>query len=175
MPTTTYQDNIAADNVTITASGLASLATSSTRLAGFSLALVDNRTNLDLDNLFSLLTTVGSAPTQNTQIDVWAILARSTVSGTLAWPDTFDGTAKAVTATSLGCLQSYGIPLKSFLVDATTSNRAYELVELSIASFNGGELPCAWQPFIAHNTGVNFNATGGNFTASYLRKRKTSS
>lgn len=170
---TTYQDNIAADSVTITATGLASLATSSTRLTGFSLAAVDNRTFLDLTHQVSLLITLGTSPAVG-QADAWIIPARSTVSGTLAWPDTFDGTAKAVTVTSLGALLGYGIPLKSWQTEAV-SNRPYELVAMDIAAFNGGDMPCAWQIFVAQSTTVNFNATGGNFTASYLRKRKTSS
>ena len=168
---TTFQQNLPADSVTITATGLASLATSSTRIAGYALAAVSNRTNLDITHLLSGIITVGTTPTTNTQIDVWMIPAHSYTSGTPVWPDVFTGSAGAASVTSLGILQSCGVPLKSMLVDSATSNRGYPFTQIDLAAANGGALPFDYQIFVAHNTAVNFNSTGGNFTMTYTRVR----
>lgn len=173
MAVTTYQENLPADSVAITATGLASLATSSTRLVGYALGSVSNRTNLDITHLISIALTVGTTPTINTFIDVWLIPARSYTSGTPAWPSVFDGSAGAETLPSAGVLQGLGIPLKTFWVDSTTSDRVYEATALDVAAFCGGTMPFDYQLFIAHNTGVNFNSTGSNFTVTYTRKRFT--
>lgn len=173
MPVTTYQENLPADSVTVTATGLASLASSSTRLAGYELDAVSNRTNLDITHLWSFKLRVGTSPTANTLIDIWLIPAASYASGTPTWWDVFDGTASAETATSAGILQAGGILMKSILVDSTTSARDYYANELDIAAFNGGTLPWDYTIFIAHNTGVNFDSTGSNFTITYTRKRFT--
>lgn len=158
-----------ADSVTITATGLASLGSSSTFVAGYELDAVSNRTNLDVTHLLSAKFTVGTTPTVNTQIQVWMIPASSYASGTPAWPDVFDGTASAETATSAGILAGLGVLLKSILVDATTSDRAYYISEVDLAAANGGTLPFDYSIFVTHNTGVNFNSTGGNFTMTYTR------
>lgn len=168
---TTFQTNLPADSVTITATGLASLASSSTLVAGYELDAVSNRTNLDITHLLSAKFKVGTSPTSGTYIQVWMIPASSYASGTPSWPDVFDGTASAETATSAGILAACGVLLKSILVDSTTSDRDYYISEIDLAAKNGGVLPFDYVIFITHNTGVNFNSTGSNFTMTYTRVR----
>lgn len=174
---TTQQQNFPADSVTLTATGLASLGTSSTFVAGYALDAVSNRSNLDLDHQLSALITVGTTPTINTQIQLWILAARSFASGTPAYPAPFSssytGSAGAFTANSAGVLQSVGKLLWTGNVDSTTSNRVYELTCGSIASLFGF-MPSDWFAFVTHNTGVALNATGGNFTVTYTRVRATS-
>lgn len=168
---TTFQQNLPADSVAITATGLASLATSSTRLAGYELDAVSNRSNLDLTHLLSGKIRVGTTPTANKQIDIWMIPASSYASGTPSWPDVFDGTASTETATSAGVLAGCGVLLKSLLVDSNTTDRDYYFSEIDLAAANGGTLPFDYVIFIAHDTGVNLNSTGSNFTLTYTRVR----
>ena len=168
---TTFQTNLPADSVTITATGLASLATSSSFTAGYELDAVSNRTNLDITHLLSGTITVGTTPTVNSQIQIWMIPASSYASATPAWPDVFDGTASAETVTSAGILAACGVLLKTVLVDSNTSNRPYYFTEIDLAAANGGVLPFDYVIFVTHNTGVNLNATGSNFTMTYTRVR----
>ncbi len=141
---------------TITCS-LASLATSSTFVAGRSSAEIDNTTDLDLDKLLTGTIMVGTTPTINTKIEVWVIPKRSDST----YHDTFDGTDKAVTVTSRSQLLSYGTLISSMDVPATTSNISYDY-DRWLGDAVGGPLPAKFQLFITHNTGVNLNATGGN-------------
>jgi len=136
---------------------LASLATSSTLVAGRSSTEIDNTTNLHIDKLISGKVTVGTTPTVNTLIEVWLIPKREDSS----YHDTFDGTDKAVTVTSRSHLLAYGTLLATMAVPATTSNVAYEFSR-SASAATGMALPAKFQIFVVHNTGVNLNSTGGN-------------
>lgn len=158
-----------ADTTALTATGLASLGSSSSFTAGYQLDPVSNRTNLDVTHLLSGNCTVGTTPTVNTQIQIWMIPASRYASGTPVWPDNFTAAAGAVTVTSAGILAGLGVLLKSILVDATTSNRNYFFSEIDLAAANGGTMPFDYAIFVTHNTGVAFNATGGNFRVDYTR------
>jgi hypothetical protein len=145
----------AASNLTIT---LASLATSSTWLAGQESTAVDNTTNKYLDYLLSGKITVGTTPTSGTEIRVYvvALLDDST------YPDVFDGTDSAETVTSAGVGSAF-LRLAAVLpVGATTSNVAYYFGPVSVAALFGGACPKKFVVFVTHNTGVNLNSTGGN-------------
>ena len=170
MPTT-FQQNLPADSVALTASGLASLASSSNRTAGYQLDAVSNRVTLDITHLLSGKIRVGTTPVTGTLIDVWLIPALSYAAGTPVWPDVFGATAGAKTATSFGILAGCGVLLKSLLVDSATSARDYPFTELDLAAFNGGTLPFDYVIFLAHNTGVSLDATGTNFVVTYTRVR----
>lgn len=161
-PATTADTSV----VTIT---LASLATSSTLLAGRESTSIVNTTNLDLDHLLGGVITVGTTPTINTTIEVWCIAAREAASGTYTWPDVFDGTDSAETITSAGIKQGICRLIASIAVDATTSDRPYDFAPTSIAALFGGWLPPSYVIFVTHNTGVNLNATGGNHEVHYHR------
>lgn len=140
--------------ITIT---LASLATSSTLVAGRSSAETDNSSNLHLDKLTSGKITVGTTPTANTVIEIWLIPKREDGS----YHDTFDGTDKAVTVTSRSHLLGYGTLLAILAVPAATSNVGYEFSKSAAAAL-GTNCPIKFQIFVVHNTAVNLNSTGGN-------------
>jgi hypothetical protein len=137
---------------------LASLATSSTRTAGAESDAIDNGTNLYDDILIGGKITPGTSPTANKQIDVW-IVAQIEDGG--LWPDVMDGTGSAETWTSENVRNAGGKLLKSIVVDAT-SDRTYYFSNESVAGLFGGVLPKKFVVFVAHDTGVNLNATGSN-------------
>jgi hypothetical protein len=141
---------------------LASLASSSTWLAGAESAEVDNTTNKYLDYLVGGRVTVGTTPTISTEIRVYvaAILNDS------LYPDVLDGTASAETITSAGVGSGFLRLGALMLVDATTSDRSYPFGPFSVAQLFGGSLPKKFIIFVTHNTGVNLNSTGGNHVVS---------
>lgn len=144
--------------------GVASLATSSTFVAGRESDVVDNTTNKYVDALLSGKVTVGTSPTTATQILVYvfALLNDTT------YPDVMDGTDSAETLTSVGVGQGF-LKLAAVLnVDSTTSDRAYYFGPTSVATLFGGILPKKWGVFVTHNTGVNLNSTAGNHEFDYV-------
>jgi len=136
---------------------LASLASSSTLVAGRSSAEIDNSTNKYLDDWIGGKITGGTTPTANTAIEVWVIPKKSDS----AYHDTFDGTDKAVTVTTREMLRAYGKLLAVIEVIATTSNVGYEF-SASVADAVRTLLPAKYQLFVVHNCGAALNATGGN-------------
>jgi len=146
---------------------LASLATSSTWLAGQESTAVEN-SNDDLDHLVSGVIMVGTTPTINTVIEVWAYSYRTISAGTPTYPDVLDGTDSAETLTNAGVKGGALRLVASLAVTATTSNVGYEFAPTSIASLFGA-MPQFWGIFVTHNTGVNLNATGGNHIIHYDR------
>lgn len=137
---------------------LASLATSSTWLAGAESDAVDNTTNKHLDYLLAGKITVGTTPTASTEIRVYVVALEEDAT----WPDVFDGTGSAETVTSAGVGSGFLKLAAVMLVDATTSDRAYWFGPVSVASLFGGVMPKKFVVFVTHNSGVNLNATGGN-------------
>lgn len=147
--------------------GLASLASSTTLVAGRESTAVDNTTTLDLDHLVSGMITTGTTPTVSTTIEVWAYASFRTAAGVPAYPDVLDGTDSAETITSANVKSSMLRLVASFMVDAT-SDRAYYFAPVSIASLFGA-MPKFWGLFVAHNTVAALNATGGNHVIEYER------
>jgi hypothetical protein len=138
---------------------VASLASSSTWLAGYQSDVVDNTTNKYLDYTIEGKYTVGTSPTASTEIRIYIV---ASFDGS-TWPDTITGAgAAAKTITSAGVATGFIVLAKRILVDATTSNRAYPFSIGSVASFFGGVCPPKFVLFTAHNTGVNLNSTSGN-------------
>lgn len=137
---------------------LASLATSSDWTAGRESTAVDNTSNKYLDYLLAGKVTVGTTPTISTEIRAYvvALMEDST------YPDVFDGTDSAETATSAGVRDGFAKLAAVMRVDSTTSDRAYFFGPVSVASLFGGACPKKFVVFITHNSGVNLNSTGGN-------------
>jgi hypothetical protein len=147
---------------------LASLATSSTWVAGRESTAFDNTTNEDLDHLVSGQIMVGTTPTINTVIEVWAYSYLTIASGTPTYPDVFDGTDSDETVTNTGVKAGCLRLVASLAVPATTSNVAYSFAPTSIANLFG-QMPQFWGIFVTHNTGVNLNSTAGNHFIHYNR------
>ena len=147
---------------------IASLATSSTLVAGRESASLDNTTNDDFDHLISGQITTGTSPTAGGIIEVWAV-ARLDDS---VWPDVFDGTESAETVTSHDILAGQARLVYAIAVSAT-SNVAYTFSNVSVRSLFG-EMPGVYDLFLVHSTGVNLNSTGGNHFLTYKRVASTS-
>ncbi len=137
---------------------LASLATSSTWVAGAESNEVDNTTNKYLDYLLAGKVRVGTTPTSGTEIRVYVV----GILDDTTWPDVFDGTGSAETATSVGVRDGFAKLAAVMRCDATTSARDYPFGPVSVAQLFGGSVPKKFVVFITHNTGVNLNSTGGN-------------
>ena len=135
-----------------------SLASSTSRTAGVESAAIDETTDLNVDELVGGFVTTGTSPTVNRQIDIWVYAA---FNDTPAYPDVIDGTKSAETITSENVRNSAMRLAASILVD-NTSDRSYYVAPFSVAALFGGVLPAQWGLFLAHDTGVNLNATGTN-------------
>ena len=138
---------------------LASLATSSTLLAGRESTGLSNASNLYLDELVSGFITTGTSPTNAKSIEVHAIGA---MNDTPDYPDVFDGTDSVETFTSddikLSVTPQAIIPMPT----DNTSSRTYPFVPTGIRRLFGDALPVAHVLFVTHDTGVNLHATAGN-------------
>jgi hypothetical protein len=145
---------------------LASLATSSTLVAGRESDAVSNASNKYLDYLIAGKVRVGTTPTASTLIQAWVYAA---LNDTPTYPDVFDGTDSAETVTSAGIRDSALkiAPQAVMLVDATTSDRDYFCAPFSLAQLHGFQVPTHHGLFVTHSTAVNLNATGGNHVLNY--------
>lgn len=153
---------IALGTSTALTNAIESLASSSTWVAGYESATIDNSTNLYLDYTIEGKVTVGTTPTINTEIRIYVV---ASFDGT-NWPDVFDGTTSAETVTSEGVRDGFAKLGAVMRVDATTSNREYPF-SFTIASLYGGVCPAKFVLFTTHNTAVSLNSTGGNQVFRY--------
>lgn len=159
MPQPTYG---ARQTLTIT---LASLASSADWTAGRESNEVDNSTTLWNDVLLQGFVTVGTTPTVNTSIGIW-VWGSDQAAGT-ANLDAIDGVDSAETITSTAVRDGLLRLVARLDVNATTSDRRYLLGATSLAQLFGGNMPRHWGLFVAHNTGVALNSTGGNHEFSW--------
>lgn len=143
-------------SVSLVSSGLNSLAASSSRLGGYETNAVDvgaMSNGPPTDILLSARFTAAGSNTQVGYIDVWVIPC---LNDTPTWPDVFDGTASAETATSANVLYNCGVLAASLVADNSAS-RVYEMAAVSVASLFGGVLPDQFVVFIAHNIQTSTN------------------
>lgn len=136
---------------------LASLATSSTWTAGRESTAVQTTGTVE-DYLISGKITTGTSPTVSTVINVYVYAA---LNDTPTYPDVHDGTDSDETVTSENVRNTAIRQACSIVVD-NTSDRTYPIAPFSLAALFQGVLPTHWGIFVAHNTGVNLNATGSN-------------
>lgn len=144
---------------------LASLATSSTFVAGRESNQIDNSSNKFDDAILQGKIRVGTTPTANTQILIYVWGSDTDITSSNL--DVLDGTDSAETITSAGVRNGLLKLAGSLDVDANTTDRDYWLGALSVAALFGGIMPKFWGLFVTHNTGVNFNSTGGNHVFQY--------
>lgn len=143
---------------------LASLATSSTLVAGRESNALDNTSNKYGDVMVSGKITTGTSPTANTTIEVHAVAVLENSGPT--WPDVFDGTDSAETITSLNVKANIVTPIASIVVP-NTSNIAYPFQPVGIRKFFGDAPPPQHVIFVTHNCVAALNATGGNHAIYY--------
>jgi hypothetical protein len=142
---------------------LASLASSSTLLAGLESTAISNAANLYMDVLLGGYITVGTTPTINTRIEVWVHAA---INDTPDYVDVLDGTTGAETITTVD-IKTQSMKLAALLfVPATTSDVKMHFAPVSLASLFG-LMPTHWGVFVTHNCGAALNATAGNHKISH--------
>lgn len=145
---------VASSNMTIT---LASLASSSTLLAGRESTEVDNSTNKYLDYLLSGQIMTGTTSTVGLiEVWVWGL-----IKDTPTRPLNFTGSDAALTLGSAE-VKAAGLRLAASIANNTTSNIGYAFPPISIASLFGGLMPNRFGLFVTHSTVAVLNATGGN-------------
>ena len=163
--TTTYSSTTDTTAITCT---LASLATSATLVAGRESTVVDNTSNLYLDAQVFGQITVGTTPTVDKSIQIWAYtpikIATSTKTYPLATTTALTGVDAAATFEAKQLNQLHLLEQISVIA---TSDRAYSFFIGSLASAFGGVLPSWWGIFVTHDTAVNLNATAGNHWIHY--------
>ena len=140
----------------LTVTALASLASDTNLLAGWSSAVIDNTSNLSVDEQIAGTILTGTSPTVSTSI---LIYAWSILDDTPTYPDTIDGTQGAKTLTSANVLNSGAFKLLGVITIDATTNRSYPFA-FNIAQAFGGTMPKKWGAFIVHNTGVALKSSG---------------
>lgn len=143
--------------VTIT---LASLASSSTWVAGRESASVDNSSNKYLDYNVTGKITTGTTPTVG-EIRLYAI---KPINDTPTWPDVFDGTDSAETVTNTAILDK--LPLLWSGSNSTSSNITYPIISALTLAQLWGYAPSLFGFFVSHSTVAALNSTGSNHELS---------
>ncbi|HOU24547.1 MAG TPA: hypothetical protein PLN42_09895 [Anaerolineae bacterium] len=170
--TTTY-DSVANSNaLTIT---LASLATSASFLAGRNSTIVDNTSAQYLDFLVSGQITVGTTPTVDKQIALFVYAPLKIASSVFSYPiATTTALTESDAAATFEAYQLAQLKPAAVANVIATSDRAYSFAPFSIAALFGGVCPPKFGIFVAHNTGVNLNATAGNHWLHWTGIKRTS-
>jgi len=148
---------VASSAVTIS---LGSLGSSSNFTAGQESTLIDNSSNKYDDYLLAGTIKAGTTPTTG-EIRVYVVGMRDDS----VWPDGFDGSDSAETATSVEILNSICKPAAIIGVD-TTTGRVYPFGPVSVASLFGGVVPRKFVVFVSHNTVNALDSTNGNHVVS---------
>lgn len=141
---------------------LASLATSSTFLAGREGTSVSNGSNKYLDYEVSGFITTGTTPTVDKEIRLYGV---KPTNDTPTWPDVFDGTDSAETVTNAQILDR--LPILWSGSNSATSNITYPIVNALTLAQAWGLVPDNFTVFVSHSTAVNLHATAGNHEISY--------
>lgn len=135
-------------------------ASSSTFVAGWESAEVNNTSDLYDDVHIEGFVTVGTTPTANTEIRIYVWGSNQSIA-TLT-KDALDGTGSSETFGTVGIRDGIVSLIATMYVDAATSNQRYYFGAVGLAQFFGGIMPSYWGIYGSHNTGVNTNTTVGN-------------
>lgn len=145
---------------------LASLAASSTLLAGRESSSISNASNKYLDSLCAGNYRAAASNNQAGNIYTCVVGPRD---DTPTWPDVFDGTDSTETVTDAGTFNSICRIISSIAADNTASQTWY-WGPVTIAGFFGGVLPTAWVFFVTQNIQTSTNAwsaTEGDHAVRY--------
>lgn len=153
----------ASSNLTVTS--LASVATSSTLVAGWLSGIIDNTSQLDLDEIISGSIALGNTAVAG-QICVYAIAqlddsawpAAALTSGTFGTEGT--GAFKDATNRDSVAMLVWAAGTRA---DPGTDD-VYQIAASSLAGAFGGILPSRCVLFVTHSTGVNLAASGHQIT-----------
>jgi hypothetical protein len=141
---------------------LASLATSSTFVAGRESTSVSNGTNKYLDYEITGKITTGTTPIVDRSIILFGV---KPINDTPTWPDVFDGTDSAETITNAQIMDAMPILWRGGV--SATSDIGYPIINALTIAQAWGLVPDNFSVFVAHNTNVNLHATGGNHEINY--------
>lgn len=135
------------------------MGSSSTWLAGWESAAIDNTSNLYLDYRVTAKITVAAASLSAGEIRLYLVgmLDDST------WPDVFDGTESTETITDSEMRDAI-CRLGAVSITDTTNSDVYYLDCPSVAAVFGGNLPAKFVIFITQSTGQNLAASGNQVT-----------
>lgn len=131
---------------------LASLASDTSLVAGREGTAVSHE-DAEIDSLVGGKITLGTGPTNNRRIEVWAY-------------GSYDGTSysggAAGSDANLTPQEKTLMRLLTVIPTVNTTDKLYTWGPFSLAKAFGGTLPRKTGVYIVHNTGVALNATGGN-------------
>ena len=136
---------------------LATLATSADHTAGRESTAVDNTANKYIDYLLAGKITLGTTPTVDKEIRVYAV----GLSEDATWPDGFTGLDAAKNWTIAAIRDAVG-KLAAIMATPDTSDQTQWFGPVSVAALFGGVLPKKFIVFVTHDTAVALNATAGN-------------
>jgi hypothetical protein len=143
-------------SVAMTLTSLASLASSSTLLAGASALAVDNgASGSPLEIGVSGVVKNGTTPTTNREIDIYAYAA---LDDTPTYPDTLAGTDAAKTLTTVNILNT-GLRLLQSMLCTATSNEVNPFAPVALSAMFG-VMPRKWSVWVTHNCVAALNSSG---------------
>jgi hypothetical protein len=140
---------------------LASLASSSTWVAGREATSVSNGSNKYVDYEITGFITTGTSPT----VGDMRLYGIKPTEDTPTWPDVFDGTDSAETVTNTNILDRLSLLWSG--TNSTTSNVNYPIVGAMTLAQAWGLVPKDFTIFVAHSTVAALNSTGGNHAIYY--------
>lgn len=143
----------------------AALASSSTLVAGRESTAVSNATDLAVEVMVGGIVMVGTTPTANTQIQMYAYASYDNTN----YSGSATGTDAALTPSAKELMRS----LVNIPSIATTSNLAHKWGPYALSQVFGC-VPIQWGLWLTHNTVAALNATGGNHEAEYYPIKYTS-
>lgn len=141
----------------LTVTNLQSIATSSTWVAGWSSAVIDNGTTGYEDIHLTAKIIVAAAGLAAGQIRMYIA---PVVDDTPTYAANFDGTQKALTFMVDTEMQDAWMHLAAVTITDTGASDSYYLDCPSVRAIMYGNLPRYFQVAIAHNTGANLAAAG---------------
>jgi len=150
----------ASSNLTVT--NLHGIASSSTWVAGWTSATIDNTADLDLDKLVSGSFVVESSglAAGEIRVYVYAMLDDTT------WPDIFSSGTEGTQGTATLHDTEIRDSLKLLWAQSTdtTASRVYPMQSASVAARFDGVLPPKFALFVTQSTGTTLETTGNQVT-----------
>jgi hypothetical protein len=149
--------------LTITVTGLNSLASSASRTAGYCLAAIDNSSTLAPDYEITGHITLGATVTAGKAVGLWVFAPRDP--DTPTWPDVFSsaysGTAGAFTCDD----EEERDSVMKLIWEGVSDGTGGAILEInvgSLAQFFGGVCPQRFAFFVAHDTTGSALAASGH-------------
>ena len=144
-------------SVAFTVTNLHSLAASSTFVAGWSSASVNNASNENLDFMVSGTFTTAASNRQAGTIEVWIMGA---LDDTPTWPTTASGTPGTEGALSFTAVEQKNAwcRLLTAIAVTNTNSQVFAFPPISIAQLFGGAPPKNWAVFVTGNAATSTNA-----------------